>query len=236
MVLPEYAQLRAAQKPPDGCCIPVGAAPTIAYGDPAEARVATIGLNPGHGHQREARRGGKPTVDPNAKESKYGYDYFEVRRDTPGFFNPLEQVIVACGASYLDGSACHLDLAQWPTSKRWRDLSLGAKAKLLDDGAPFVRRQLQESPNIKLLLANGAGVVTALEEAFGVEFEEAAVPSVKFRRKEARLLTCEVEGRRVIGWRPNLRSDFGAYGVTNEGIRELAERVGEIARERGVRP
>lgn len=56
------------------------------------------------------------------------------------------------------------------------------------------------------------------------------MPPVKFRRREARLLTCEVEGRRVIGWRPNLRSDFGVYGVTNEGIRELAQRVGEIAR------
>lgn len=236
MVLPKYAQLRAAQKPPDGCCVPDGAIPTVAYGDPDKARVATIGLNPGHGHQREARRGAQPGVAPNAQEEMYGYDYFEVVRATPGFFNPLEKVIVACDASYLDGSACHLDLAQWPTSKRWRDLPPGAKAKLLDDGKPFVRRQLQESPNIKLLLANGAGVVTALEGAFGVEFEEAAVPSVKFRRREARLLTCEIEGRRVIGWRPNLRSDFGAYGVTNEGIRELAERVGEMAAERGVRP
>ena len=232
MVLPEYAQLRAAQKPPEGCCIPDGAIPTIAYGDPAEARVATIGLNPGHEHQREARRGARPGVAPNAKAEMYGYDYFttEVGRSTPGFFDPLEKVIVECGASYLDGSACHLDLAQWPTSKRWRDLPPGAQARLLEDGTPFVKRQLAENPKIKLLLANGAGVVTALEGEFGVKFEEAAVPPVKFRRREARLLTCEFEGRLVIGWRPNLRSDFGAYGVTNEGKRELAQRVGEIAR------
>ncbi len=235
MTLPEYAQLRVAQKPPDGCCIPVGAAPTIAYGDPDKARVATIGLNPGHGHQREARRGGKPTVDPNAKESKYGYDYFEVRRDTPGFFNPLEQVIVACGASYLDGSACHLDLAQWPTSKRWRDLPPGAKAKLLDDGAPFVRRQLQESPNIKLLLANGGGVIDALSRAFGVKFIKADAPPIQFARREAPLFIGAIEETPIIGWRPNLQSDHGVYGVTNDGKEKLAERVGEMAAERGVR-
>ena len=236
MVLPEYAQLRAARKPPEGCCIPDGAIPTIAYGDPAKARIATIGLNPGHGHQREARRGAQPGVAPGARAEMYGYDYFttEVGRATPGFFNPLEKVIVACGASYLDGSACHLDLAQWPTSESWRDLPPCAQAKLLEDGAPFVRRQLEENPGIKLLLGDGAGVINALAGAFCVTFEEANVPPIQFSRKAAPLYTSEVEGCPVIGWRPNLQSDFGVYGVNNEGKRELAQRVGELAR--GILP
>ena len=224
MVLPEYAQLRAAQKPPDGCCIPVEAAPTIAYGDPAKARVATIGLNPGHRHQREARRGAQPGVAPNAQEEMYGYDYFEVVGATPGFFNPLEKVIVECGASYLDGSACHLDLAQWPTSKRWRDLPPGAQAKLLDDGTPFVGRQLEENPGIKLLLGDGKTVMEQMKKALPAEYEHIETVTVDGYRYPVRVFVGEVLGKRLIGWNwPLIRKGIPL-------VEKLAQRVGELAR------
>ncbi len=225
MVLPEYAQLRAARKPPEGCRIPDGAIPTIAYGDPAKARIATIGLNPGHGHQREARRGAQPGVAPGAKAEMYGYDYFttEVGRATPGFFNPLEKVIVACGASYLDGSACHLDLAQWPTSESWRDLPPGAQAKLLEDGAPFVRRQLEENPGIKLLLGDGKTVLEQMKKALSAEYEPRETVTVDGYRYPLHVFVGEALGKRLIGWNwPLIRKGIPL-------VENLAQRIGEIA-------
>ena len=224
MVLPRYAQLRAAQKPPDGCCVPDGAIPTVAYGDPDKARVATIGLNPGHGHQREARRGAQPGVAPNADEKLYGYDYFDVFRATPGFFNPLEKVIVACDASYLDGSACHLDLAQWPTSKRWRDLPPGAQAKLLYDGRPFVRRQLEENPGIKLLLGDGKTVMEQMKKVLPAEYKHIETVTVDGYRYPVRVFVGEALGKRLIGWNwPLIRKGIPL-------VEKLAQRVGELAR------
>lgn len=234
MTLPEYAQLRVAQKPPDGCCIPVGAAPTIAYGDPDKARVATIGLNPGHGHQREARRGAQPGVAPNADEKLYGYDYFDVFRATPGFFNPLEKVIVACDASYLDGSACHLDLAQWPTEVRWSALPAecapDAHAKLLDDGVPFIKQQLTESPSIRLLLGDGVRVKEQVEGRLGAETPCVDTLTVLDYKRTMRVFSGEALGRFYIGW------NWPLVRIGSKMVEKLAQRVGEIARERGVRP
>ena len=210
MALPEYAQLRVAQKPPDGCCIPVGAAPTIAYGDPAEARVATIGLNPGHGHQRSARRG------------------------APGYFRPLEQIIVACGASYLDGSACHLDLAQWPTEIRWSDLprkcAPDAQSKLLADGVPFFKQQLTESPSIRLLLGDGVRVKEQVECRLSAEalcIDTLTVPGYK---RTMQVFSGEALDRFYIGW------NWPLIRIGSKMVEKLAQRVSEIARERGARP
>ena len=233
MILPEYARLRVAQEPPDGCCVPVGTVPTIAYGDPAEARVATIGLNPGHGHQRSARRDAEPIVAPNAQEGKYGYDYFEVFGDAPGYFRPLERIIVACGASYLDGSACHLDLAQWPTSERWSDLpkkcAADAQGKLLADGVHLFKQQLMESHGIRLLLGDGIRVKEQMEGRLGVEAPCIDTLTVSGYKRTMRVFSGEALDRFYIGW------NWPLIRIGSKMVEKLAQRVSEIARERGVR-
>lgn len=246
MPIPGYIMNRILAPAPEDCCVIPCRAPGISNGDPALASVATVGLN----HRNTAcmkiySPEGECTLDEDGAKASWddSKNYFEKGKPYK-FFDPLEQILVQCGVSYggryaPDGShsedchpatACHIDLVKWPTKPLWGRLRKPARVKLLEQDAPFFKRLLSEHPNIKLLLANGAGVVTTLEGAFGVKFEEAAVPPVKFRRREARLLTCEFEGRLVIGWRPNLQSDFGVYGVNNEGKSELAQRVGEIAR------
>ena len=252
MIIPDYILERIMSPPPDDCCVIPCRAPSISNGDPAVALVATIGLN--HRDTTSMKcysPKGECTLDKAGAIASWedSKKYFE-RGKPYKFFDPLEEILVQCGVSYgghyaPDGSfsevchpatACHIDLVKWPTKPLWGGLRKRIKERLLEQDAPFFKRLLMESPNIKLLLANGAGVVTALEGAFGVEFEEAAVPPIQFARSEAPLFTGAIEGIPIIGWRPNLQSDHGVYGVTNDGKEKLAERVGEIAAERGVRP
>lgn len=243
----DYIVERILTPAPEDCCVIPCRVPGISNGDPALASVATVGLN----HRDTAcmkihsPKGECQLDEAGAKASwEDSKQYFEKGKPYK-FFDPLEQILVQCGVSYggryaPDGShsdichpstACHIDLVKWPTKPLWGRLRKRAKDRLLEQDAPFFKRLLIENPNIKLLLANGAGVINALAGAFCVTFKEADVPPIQFSRKSAPLYTSEVEGCAVVGWRPNLQSDFGVYGVNNEGKRELAQRVGEIARE-----
>jgi hypothetical protein len=98
------------------------------------------------------------------------YAYFDNPRTVyKSWFNWMENYAVQpLGASYFNGSACHLDLVQWATMPVWTKLSTTAvRERLLDADADFLRFQLTRY-RIPFLLLNGRAVLdqfTALDLA-----------------------------------------------------------------------
>ena len=226
-------------KPPDGCCVPVGSIPALAEGHFTSARVATVGINP-HGSwkrndflPKEWETLDRDDVDEQLLNRVWEEKtrYFE--RNTYRYFTALKPVLNACGVTYggrygaeQPDLACSLDLVQWPTNPRWSSLPKGcspdAQSKLLNDGAPFFEKILQENENIQLLLGNGKTVVEQLENTFNVLFDKGKVDDLGVHIYCGNLL-----GKRFVGW-----STFMSNSRLNMSQRiELGRLVDELSRE-----
>lgn len=79
------------------------------------------------------------------------------------WFKRLEWIIQPLGgASYLDGSACHLDLVQWATDPVWsgiKDQEL--RTRLASEDLQFLLGQLA-APQLEVAYLNGAQVAKVL--------------------------------------------------------------------------
>lgn len=133
--------------------------------------------------------------------------YFQ-RNPYQGWFDPLDTLLRnSAGASYYDGSACHLDLVQWATLKVWSQITPAAvRNVLLEDGVPHLRAQLAQE-NVRLVLLNGRqGIdqVRRLKLAHLSEVDRLATDSVSYR-----LYTGSGEGVTWLGWSANLQSSWG---------------------------
>lgn len=129
--------------------------------------------------------------------------------------------VEAVGASYYDGSACHVDLVQWATDPTWAKLGRSVQSGLLRSDVAFLKRQLQ-SGSIELVLCNGRAVVDAFGAAMGSRFRNVGGVQVGVRGGAAQLVVGRYAFAQVIGWSVNLQSSFG---VTNELRRLLADRA-----------
>ncbi|MDX1944236.1 MAG: hypothetical protein SFU86_02435, partial [Pirellulaceae bacterium] len=140
--------------------------------------------------------------------------------------NWFRPILKACGASFDDGSACHLDLVQWATAPTWGKLRPASTRKqLLAEDAAFLAEQLKNE-RLRLLLVNGMSVIRELRRTLAPNLDELE-PIIGYAHVDTRLFTGNVFDRvRVIGWSTNLQSSFG---VTTELREELAKRVGEFA-------
>jgi hypothetical protein len=208
----------------------------VAFGDPTNARVATLGLNPsriefemdgleldGTKRRFETLRSlgvdSLETADAATVERVLSRcnDYFSgnpYRR----WFDQLEMVLNAVDASFYDGTACHLDLSQWATDPTWNKLDGSIRQRLTDDDAPFLAEQLRNE-TVKLLLLNGRSVIDGFLTALGAYLSQVhGVGATDF-------YSGRYEGVDVIGWSTNLQSSFG---VTRELRRAIADRVGDL--------
>ena len=217
----------------------------VAFGDARTATVATLGLNPsrkefldenGKELVGDARRlathqslgTGDLDSAPSSVVAQVLHDcdsYFQ-RNPYRQWFDQLEEILQACGASYYDGSACHLDLVQLATDPTWnrikpRDL----REKLLDTDIEFLTDQLT-GESIRLLLANGNGVVQQLRRKWGTTLAEADRIDGLWRYPIRLFVGWMFDQVYVIGWNVNLQSSFG---VSNELRTALAARVGRLA-------
>lgn len=238
------AEQRARSEPPvqcSGSVLPCST-PVVAFGEWASARVATLGLNPslaefvdrfgleldGDNRRLETRSSlGTARLDelsdPQVRrllESCRGYFH---RQPYRRWFDVLEQVLEPLGASYYDGSACHLDLSPWATDPVWARLTPATRQELLRDGTPFLLEQLRRG-FIHVLLLNGSGVVSAFEAATGAELNLRGHDLVEGPLR-SRFWAGWFGGIGVIGWSVNLQSSFG---VTSTFRAALAERVRQI--------
>ena len=248
--IPDYIERRIRQPIPTGLCVVPGSTPVVAFGDARTAKVATLGLNPSSLEFQD--RSGNDLVGcfrRLATHSSLGVEdlanappatiaqvlkesnaYFQ--RNPYEWFNQLEPILKACGASYCDGSACHLDLVQWATKPTWNSLDTKAKRRLLNADAQFLKEQLSNE-NFELLLVNGTGVINQLKKVFQRGFRERCLdelgPIPRFGSYPTRLFTGCVLGRvRVIAWNVNLQSSRGVSGRLRAA---LAEHVAQIAKE-----
>jgi len=243
-----YIEQRLRRPVPCNCNVVAGSTPVLSFGPARIAQVATLGLNPSRiefldddgceltgGNRRLATHVSLHTTDlVNAHPELLQQivedcnAYFQ-RNPYRRWFDQLERVLQACGASYYDGSACHLDLVQWATDPTWRHLDSAVRANLLAADGPFLVEQLR-SENLQLLLVNGMGVIRQLFSSLRCSLKEQSPITINGVRK-ARIFCGEVFGRVfAIGWSTNLQSSFG---VTSEFRSLLAERVGLLASEAG---
>ncbi|MGH7047409.1 MAG: hypothetical protein ACREE2_13595 [Stellaceae bacterium] len=240
--VPEYL-VRMVRRPVPATAVILGATPVIAFGDPRRAEIATLGINPSLHEFCEAdgslltgpaRRlstleslGAEATASLTEDQIQVLVGecaaYFSVN-PYQRWFDPLDQVLRdGLGASYYDGSACHLDLVQWATSPVWGDLVPGVRRRLLDESLPYLRDQLRLR-NLRFVLINGREVLDQ-------------VTSVGLARLEGREkldvnnhLSCSLysgcgEDVRFLGWSTNLQS---SHGVTREFKNRLALWLAEV--------
>jgi hypothetical protein len=236
---PDYIEARIRQHPPEGIPIVYGSTPVIAFGDVRKSLVATLGWNPSKleflgndgrelvGNERRLETLAsihEPDLARASDESvrrvfRACNTYF--KRRPYRWFSSLEKVLKHVGASYYDGSACHLDLVQWATDPVWGKLSRTHQSQLLKADLPFLNQQLSQE-NIRVLLLNGRGIVSAYRELLHGTLLESSIPG----HSRLSLFTGhDSRGFMVIGWNINLQSSFG---VSNYEI----EAIGSAVRER----
>ena len=225
----EIIEARLRSAPPVGAVVR-GSTPVVSFGDATRAHVATIGINPSRLEFLKIVDGVGELLGGSAarfvslmalgrdglREAPQEhiarvYDgcctYFE-RNPYRQWFDLLEGPLQALGASYYQGSAAHLDLAQWATDPVWGELSSADRLTLINDGREFLQWQLAQ-PQLQLALVNGRTVLDAFARWSGLEWTVACeFPGLQ--DKVARVYSCVLpNGLRVLGWSTNLQSSRG---------------------------
>ncbi len=228
-------------------CILPGSTPVLLRGRQPDARVASVGINPSireflsragdelTGAHRRFETLSSLGIDlmTDATDSmlqrmrRRSLDYFEANPYME-WFAPMEALVHAVsGASYFDGSACHLDLVPWATRPLWGGLDAAARAHLLAAGRPLVAEQLT-NPALDIIYLNGRTVCEAVGEFIPLtrrtaRFREQGPRRSFFRGLHHRAI--------VVGCSSNLqeerlrsadREDFMAW-VIDECTRDIAE-------------
>lgn len=218
-----------------------GSTPVVAFGNARRASTATLGLNPSRVEFLD--QAGKELVGPNRRLETFGSlgvnslidaDETTVRRVVEGcdayfdrvpyraWFDKLEAVMAGIGASYFDGTACHLDLVQWATDPVWGKLNAPTRKRLVDEDWMFLDHQLR-AESIDRLLLNGRSVLTAFQEKSGSKLEHVCeLADGSFR---AQLYTGDYAGLAVVGWSANLQS---SHGVTKGFRNVLRDAVSQL--------
>lgn len=241
--IPKYIDKRIRRPIPLNSNVVPGSTPVVSFGDALSAKVATLGLNPSRAEFLD--RGGNELVEHERRLATHRslgtsdlagasaavvsevFDkcrsYFS-RNPYMNWFGRLEQILNALGASYHDGSACHLDLVQWATDPTWGTLTTSCKKSLLREDAAFLETQLLHE-NIELLLVNGRGALEELRRTLKLSLSELE-PISGLSDQPARIFAGKIFDRiDVVAWSTNLQSSFG---VKVELRSAIADRVLEL--------
>ena len=242
-VLADYVVARLRRAPPSDAYVVPGSTPVLSFGNAAVAEVATLGLNPSrqeflypNGHELTDTERRFETLSSLGVSSLSSASEPMLRRVVNAcngyfqanpysrWFDQLEPVLQAVGASYYDGSACHLDLVQWATDPVWGKIpDRAVQDRMLAEDADFLRHQLTAG-SFKLLLINGSGVVRQFESVMGISLRAAG--SVKGSSVESRMSVGRLPfGTRVIAWSVNIQSSFGVSNTLRDA---LASRTKEL--------
>lgn len=242
--IPDYIEERIRRPPPVGIPIVPGSTPVVAFGDVRRARIATLGWNPSS--KEFLDKGGKLlTGEKQRLETLKSIGTSElakaltdvIRRVFVGcndyflgcpyiWFDKLEKVLTDLGASYYDGSACHLDFVQWATDPAWGKLSKLHQSRLIAADVPFFRKQLSQE-KINVLLLNGMGIVDAVQGELKLKLSE--VPSLSKDRTKDRIRLYRgvgFRGLKIVGWNINLQT---TPGVSNIEIKFIGDSVKYIS-------
>ncbi|MBS1853315.1 MAG: hypothetical protein JST79_20640 [Acidobacteria bacterium] len=181
---------------PWGCPVP-------SFGDLANSRVATLGLNPsnrefigelGEELEGDARRfhtlnslGISSWSEADARHLQLILDscrtYF-AGNPYDKWFRKLDQVVSGTNTSFYDSScsACHLDLIPYATIRKWTDLDSGQRSLLLSIAADILGLLLRDSP-VRILILNGQSVVDRFQEICGIRLKRQEMPTWSLNRR-----------------------------------------------------
>ncbi len=232
--IPEYIEHRIRQPIPDDLCIVKNSIPVISFGDPSQAKVVTVSINPS---DKEFLNDQKEELVDNERrfetltsldisnleeipitqiEAIYQscLNYFNKDNNPHNpykkWFNPLEKLLNNLGVSYYNGSACHLDLVQWATSTKWNDLGEDIQKKLLQADVPFLKKQLENNNNIEVILINGRTTFEAVKNELGINLNplsELLICQTRGKNQNYQIFKGLYKGRvRVIAWSAYLQN------------------------------
>jgi hypothetical protein len=224
--IPEYVVRMVRRSMPEGCSIVPASTPVVSFGDPTKARVATLGINPSDKEfldkdgnllvSSKQRLATLPFLGASRCEDltdeqvqtvvEWCNNYFQCNWYKK-WFGPIEQwILPRINASYMDGSACHLDLIQWSTSPVWQNLNQTSETrKLLDDGIEHLKAQLA-TENITTVIALGRTVwdqLLATKMCYVIDESKISICNGK---ASSTLRIGEGTGTRFVGWTSNLQS------------------------------
>ena len=228
--------------------------PVPSFGDPSRAIVATLGLNPSnrefvdvdgielqgpHRRFHTLRSLGlsqwSQATGRHVRMMLDGCRRYFARNPYDTWFKKLDFVIAGTRASYYDSRrrACHLDLIPYATSCKWTDLRREERSSLLSVAGDTLALLLQDAP-IRVLILNGASVITNFETVSGVRLEQETMPAWTLPRREGpgvegvafKGIARSVAGIKldrevvVLGFNHNIQSSFGVTRSVVHAIRE----------------
>ena len=147
----QYIENRIKQNPNNPEILQMST-PVICFGNMFNSKVATLGLNPSNKEfvndknvfwsginlrfqncfslsQNDLTR---LNSDQTELILQYSLKYFNNHNPYREWFNCIENnVLSKLDISYYNGTCCHLDLVQWATSKKWRDVPPDNRTSLL---------------------------------------------------------------------------------------------------------
>lgn len=177
--------------------------PIPSFGDMAESRVATLGLNPSNrefvdtdgneldGSLRrfhtlqslELRKWSEATEHHVRLIEDSCRNYF-AKNPYDGWFRGLDDIISGASASYYGraAKACHLDLIPYATASKWTELSSRQRSMLLELAGDTLGHLLRDSP-VQVLVLNGKTVIENLQKVSDVVLQKEAVPAWTLPRR-----------------------------------------------------
>jgi hypothetical protein len=180
--------------------------PVLAFGDLANSRVATVGLNPsnrefvdecGNELRGELRRfhtleslGLASWSEVDARHLKLILEscqnYF-VGNPYDRWFRKLDFIVGGADASFYERSrcACHIDLIPYATARKWTDLRSEQRATLMRMAGDSLRVLLRESA-VGLLILNGQTVVDHFQDITQVELHRVEMEGWSLPRRSGK--------------------------------------------------
>jgi hypothetical protein len=213
----------------------IRAAPIPWFGDLSTSSVATLGINPSYAEYffkrkkkeskdefvllPEPKRRLSSWTDLNAlpDQTAYGVQmglmdscnrYFKTGNHYR-WFNPLNQLLnESLGIDYLSGSACHLDLSPWPTTKVWRNLEFSDRDNLVADGKIYLKSIL-DFKKFDCIFMNGRTVINAIQEYFDQPLTILMHDKTPSLRQSVEIYAGQILGVPCLAWSANLQEYRG---------------------------
>ena len=150
------------------------------------------------------------------------------------WFGRLESLLVASGlGSYLNGTACHLDLVQWSTDPVQREVPSAAWKRLVAADRDFLGWQLHQK-SLTTVLVNGMSCVHELWAVRVVRSwsEDRLTYATKSGPAELRVFQAEELGVSFVGWNRPVAGQLPTDG--REKLREWLVSAAAIDHRAGV--
>jgi hypothetical protein len=214
-------------QPPKGIGIIQQTTPVISFGDFTTAKIATIGINPSKNEflsgsnliaaskkrlvdfETLGRQSSFPLSTTDAASVWEGcVNYFNTSNKYWSWFGQLDELLTAAGYSYLDGSACHLDLSPWATDPVWSDLTKDQQKLLVADGKELLNWQTKNNP-LSALIFNGRQAFEVIKDYSDIRLELAGTleyTSGGSSKNSELVIGTGPLGQKVLGWTLNIQN------------------------------